>query len=71
MPVLSMATVLEAKPCLPTPQVLYGFFSEVVGTVLSQTAADRELLRDDDGDSGIRLVKGTPVSCDLCHEKPD
>jgi hypothetical protein len=41
------------------------------GTVLSQTAADRELLRDDDGDSSIRLVKGTPVSCDLCHEKPD
>ena len=42
------------------------------GTVLSITAADRELLRDDDGDAGqnITLVKGTQVSCDLCHEKP-
>ena len=52
------------------------------GTVLSQTAADRDFLRDDedgddddsdDGDSKggtIHLSKGTPVSCDLCHEKP-
>ena len=42
------------------------------GTVLSVTAADRELLRDDDGgaDQNITLVKGTEVSCDICHEKP-
>lgn len=42
------------------------------GTVLSMTAADRELLRDDDAgaDQNITLVKGTAVSCDLCHEKP-
>jgi hypothetical protein len=48
------------------------------GTVLSETAADRNYLRDEDdddddeGESGqtIYLVKGTPVSCDMCHEKP-
>jgi len=40
------------------------------GTVLSETAADRELLRDDDDNVGIRLARGTRVSCDLCHEKP-
>ena len=40
------------------------------GTVLSRTAADRDHLRDDDGDSIIHLAKGTPVSCSLCHEKP-
>ena len=45
------------------------------GTVLSVTAADREFLRDDeDEDEGgartISVAKGTPVSCDLCHEKP-
>lgn len=45
------------------------------GTVLSETAADRDYLRDedDDDDGGgqtIHLVKGTPVSCDMCHEKP-
>jgi hypothetical protein len=40
------------------------------GTVLSRTAADRDYLRDDDGDSTIHMAKGTPVSCDLCHEKP-
>ena len=40
------------------------------GTVLSRTAADRDYLRDDDGDSIIHLAKGTPVSCSLCHEKP-
>ena len=40
------------------------------GTVLSRTATDREYLRDDDGDRTIQLAKGTPVSCDLCHEKP-
>jgi len=40
------------------------------GTVLSRTAADRDYLRDDDGDSTIHLAKGTPVSCSLCHEKP-
>ena len=41
------------------------------GTVLSETAADRDLLRDDDGDQTIHLSKGTAVSCDLCHEKPE
>jgi len=40
------------------------------GTVLSRTAADRDYLRDDDGDRAIRLAKGTPVSRGLCHEKP-
>ena len=40
------------------------------GTVLSRTAADREYLRDDDGDRTIHLAKGTPVNCSLCHEKP-
>jgi hypothetical protein len=44
------------------------------GTVLSQTAADRVLLRDDDdeGEGGqtISVARGTAVSCDLCHEKP-
>ncbi len=46
------------------------------GTVLSETAADRIFLRDEDDDdeggSGltIQLVKGTAVSCDMCHEKP-
>jgi hypothetical protein len=40
------------------------------GTVLSRTAADRDYLRDDDGDRTIHLAKGTPVSCGLCHEKP-
>ena len=46
------------------------------GTVLSQTAADRVYLRDeeDDDDEGgaqtISVAKGTAVSCDLCHGKP-
>jgi len=40
------------------------------GTELSRTAADRDYLRDDDGDKTIHLAKGTPVSCGLCHEKP-
>lgn len=40
------------------------------GTVLSQTAADRDFLRDDDGNRTLHLSKGTQVSCDLCHEKP-
>ena len=40
------------------------------GTVLSRTAADRDYLRDDDGDRTIHMARGTPVSCDLCHEKP-
>ena len=49
------------------------------GTVLSETAADRVYLRDDEDDddddedgSGqtITVVKGTAVSCDMCHEKP-
>ena len=40
------------------------------GTVLSRTAEDRDYLRDDDGDRTIHLAGGTPVSCDLCHEKP-
>jgi len=40
------------------------------GTVLSRTAADRDYLQDDDGERTIYLAKGTPVSCDLCHEKP-
>jgi len=47
------------------------------GTVLSRTAADRDYLRDedDDDDEGgggqtIHVVKGTAVSCDICHEKP-
>ena len=40
------------------------------GTVLSRTAADRDYLRDDDGDSTLHMARGTPVSCDLCHEKP-
>ena len=40
------------------------------GTELSLTAADRDYLRDDDGNRTIHLAKGTPVSCDLCHEKP-
>lgn len=40
------------------------------GTVLSQTAADRDFMRDDDGNQSIHLSKGTAVSCDLCHRKP-
>ncbi len=46
------------------------------GTVLSQAAADRDYLVDeDDDDEGgtartIHVVKGTPVSCSLCHHKP-
>lgn len=40
------------------------------GTVLSRTAADRDYLRDDDGDNTIHLAKGTPVSCGLCHSQP-
>lgn len=40
------------------------------GTVLSRTAADRVLLRDDDGDETIFLAKGTEVSCTLCHGSP-
>jgi hypothetical protein len=40
------------------------------GTVFSKTAADRDYLRDDDGDSTIHLAKGTPLSCNLCHERP-
>ncbi len=46
------------------------------GTVLSETATDRIFLRDEDDDdeggSGqtITVVKGTAVSCDMCHEKP-
>ncbi len=41
------------------------------GTVLSRTATDRTYLRDDDGEETIHLARGTPVSCSLCHEKPD
>ncbi|MEW8441990.1 MAG: cytochrome C [Candidatus Thiodiazotropha taylori] len=41
------------------------------GTVLSQTAADRTYLRDDDGERTISLAKGTAVSCTLCHEYPE
>jgi hypothetical protein len=40
------------------------------GTALSRTAAERDYLRDDDGDRTIHLARGTPVSCNLCHEKP-
>jgi hypothetical protein len=42
------------------------------GTVLSETAAAREYLRDEEHGSGktIHLAKGTPVSCNLCHRKP-
>ncbi len=46
------------------------------GTALSQTAADRDYLRDDDDDDDdggaqtIHVARGTPVSCTLCHEKP-
>jgi hypothetical protein len=52
------------------------------GTVLSETAADRVFLRDDEDDDdddedessqggqAINVAKGTAVSCDLCHEKP-
>jgi hypothetical protein len=40
------------------------------GTVLSRTAADRDFLRDDDGNQTIHLSKGTAVSCDMCHRKP-
>jgi len=38
------------------------------GTVLSRVAADRVLYKDDDGNKTIRLAKGTPVSCNLCHK---
>ena len=38
------------------------------GTVLSRVAADRVLDKDDDGRKTIQLAKGTPVSCNLCHE---
>ncbi|MDJ0805578.1 MAG: cytochrome C [Gammaproteobacteria bacterium] len=40
------------------------------GTILSRTAADRNFLRDDDGDSTIHLPQGTPVGCGHCHSKP-
>lgn len=40
------------------------------GTVLSETAADRDFLRDDDGNRTIHVAKGTQVSCDMCHHKP-
>jgi hypothetical protein len=40
------------------------------GTVLSRTAADRLLYRDDDGDN-ISVSKGTAISCTLCHGYPD
>jgi hypothetical protein len=40
------------------------------GTVLSLTATDRVLLRDDDSSETINVAKGTAVSCDMCHEKP-
>jgi len=40
------------------------------GKVLARTATARDFLRDDDGDRTIHLARGTPVSCDLCHEKP-
>lgn len=40
------------------------------GTPLSRTAADRTLARDDDGGRSIFLAKGTPVSCTLCHSRP-
>jgi len=40
------------------------------GTVLSLTATDRVLLRDDDSNETINVAKGTAVSCDMCHEKP-
>ena len=38
------------------------------GTVLSRTAADRTLWKDDDGKRTIFLAKGTPVRCNHCHE---
>ncbi|MEW8646067.1 MAG: cytochrome C [Candidatus Thiodiazotropha endolucinida] len=41
------------------------------GTVLSMTAADRTFLSDDDGERTRFVAKGTPVSCTLCHERPD
>ncbi|MES9834304.1 MAG: cytochrome C [Candidatus Thiodiazotropha sp. DIVDIV] len=41
------------------------------GTVLSQAAADRNYLRDDDGERTIFVAKGTQVSCTLCHEYPE
>ena len=49
------------------------------GTVLSETAADRSYLTDEeedgdeDGDNGsntVSVARGTRVSCGLCHEKP-
>ncbi len=40
------------------------------GTVLSRTASDRTLPRDDDGGRTIFLAKGTQVSCTLCHARP-
>ncbi|MEW8505587.1 MAG: cytochrome C [Candidatus Thiodiazotropha sp.] len=41
------------------------------GTVLSTTAADRNYLRDDDGERTRFVAKGTQVSCTLCHERPE
>ena len=38
------------------------------GTVLSRVAVDRTLNKDEHGEKTITLTKGTPVSCDLCHE---
>jgi len=40
------------------------------GTVLSRTAADRDFLRDEDGNRTLHLARGTQVSCSLCHERP-
>lgn len=43
------------------------------GTVLSKMGTDRVLQSDRrqaDGTRNIRLAKGTPVACDLCHEMP-
>ncbi len=43
--------------------------ADLNGTVLSRTATDRSLLRDDDGDR-IFFARGTPVGCGDCHSKP-
>ncbi len=46
--------------------------SNLEGTRLSRTAADRIFLTDEDGgpDNTISLAQGTNVSCTLCHERP-
>jgi hypothetical protein len=40
------------------------------GTVLSRAATNRVYLRNEDA-STISVVRGTPVSCTLCHEYPN